>query len=311
MKKDKFFTWTPSVIFLVLICSLLWGSAFPALKLGFSLLDIEENTGGKLYFAAYRFFLSGLLIFLGIKLSGGTLRLPDKRDYLVVGLLGIVQITVLYTLFYIGLSNTTGMKSAIINGSSSFYMALFSHWWIKGDSLNLTKTVGLVFGFSGIVLISLSKGSLDLDLKLTGEGFMMLTAICGALGALIVKKGSIRIAPPLMSGYQLFIGSIFLFLIAACFESPDILQFSQKSTLLVLYLSFLSAAAFTLWYILIKYNSLTKIAVYRFLVPISGTLLSGLLIANESLSWQILLSLTLVSTGIFLSSRKPSVMLLK
>ena len=305
IKRDNssILSWMPVVACCALICALLWGSAFPALKTGFSILRIENSTGGKLHFAAFRFFIAGLMVFTGILLSGGTIRLPRRNDILIVLLLGFLQVTLQYIFFYIGLSNTTGVKAAIIASSGSFFIALFSHFWIMGDRLSVRKIVGLAIGFTGVVLVNLQKRSFDWHFSLYGEGFIILAVFAGAIGAIIVKKNAVRIHPPLLSAYQLTLGSAILFVFALSFEPPTVLHLTPTAGLLLLYLSFVSAAAFSLWYVLIKYNHLTRIAVYRFMIPVCGTLLSAAFITSESLTIIVLISLGLVSSGIVLTSR--------
>ena len=79
--RHHLFTWPPAVFFWALICALLWGSAFPLVKTGITMLDIQNSTGGKLYFAAYRFLLAGLMIFGGVIASGKSVVLSHHRDY--------------------------------------------------------------------------------------------------------------------------------------------------------------------------------------------------------------------------------------
>lgn len=304
MDKQKLLTWPPVVIFLALGCALLWGSAFPMVKIGFKMLQIEQSTGGKLYFAAYRFLLAGLMIFGVLFASGTSVLLPAGKDYALLLLLGLLQTTFQYTFFYIGLSNTTGMKASIINGAGSFFLALSSHWWIKDDVLTTRKNMGLILGFLGIVLVNLRQGQFNFEFHLTGEGFILFTALASTCGMLLVKKNSLRIHPPLLSAYQLTLGAVVLLIIARTLEPPGIVRFSPATFLLLLYLSFVSAAAFSLWYVLIKYNQLTSIAVYRFLIPVSGTFLSAAILEEEHLTWIALLSLALVSLGMILTSRR-------
>ena len=304
MEKQKILTWAPAVIFLVFICAMLWGSAFPALKAGFSLLGIENSTGGKIHFAAYRFFLAGLMVFAGVALTGRKIILPQKRDFATVWLIGLLQITIQYIFFYIGLSNSTGVKSAVIAGSGSFFLAGFSHLWIAGDRLNVKKSSGLICGFFGVVMVNVQKSGFSWEFRFLGEGFIILAVMVSAIAALVVKKSSARIHPPLLAAYQLTLGGMMLFLIALIFEPPTVIHLSKPVLLLLFYLSFVSAAAFSLWYVLIKYNQLTNIAAYRFLIPICGTFLSAMLIDSESLNFVILLSLGLVSAGMILTSKK-------
>jgi drug/metabolite transporter (DMT)-like permease len=304
INRENLFTWPPAVFFWALICALLWGSAFPMVKAGFVMLDIQHSTGGKLYFAAYRFLLAGMMIFAGVLVSGKPVLLSHRRDYGAMVLTGLLQTTLQYSFFYIGLSNTTGVKASIIIGSGSFFLALFSHLWFKDDPITIRKITGLIFGFAGIVIVNLQGDGLDFHLTLTGEGFILLTALSSTLALVVVKKTAVRVYPPLMCAYQLFTGAVALFLFALFFESPGVLVFSGPSLVLLLYLSFLSAAAFSLWYLLIRANRLSSMAVYRFLIPVCAVLLSVALIDTERLHWTAMAALVLVCLGMVLTARE-------
>ena len=162
----------------------------------------------------------------------------------------------------------------------------------------------MILGFIGIILVNLQGDSLDFHMTLTGEGFILLTALSSTLALVVVKRTAARVYPPLMSAYQLVAGAMALFLLAMFFESPGVLVFNGPSLVLLLYLSFLSAAAFSMWYLLIQYNRLSSMAVYRFLIPVCAALLSVALIYGEYLHWPALMALVLVCLGMVLTARE-------
>lgn len=302
MANDNWLSRAPVVVSLTLVCALLWGSAFPMLKTGYGLLQITGSTAGKLYFAGWRFLLAGAMIFAGLKILGRPLALPDKKDYLLLLLVGLLQTSLQYAFLYVGLAHTSSIKASIISGSGSFYLALLSHWMIAGDFLSFKKVVGLVTGFIGLVVLNLGKEALDFDFALHGEGFILLGVLLSAIATIVIKKATVRLHPPLMVAYQLTLGAGALLAAAAVVESPSVLAFSLPSVLILLYLSAVSALAFTIWYVLVKHNHLTKMAVYRFLIPVCGTFLSAAILPAERLGWQALVSLILVSGGMALTA---------
>ncbi|MFH2046377.1 MAG: DMT family transporter [Pseudomonadota bacterium] len=302
MDKNKILTWPPAVMLIAFVCAMLWGSAFPLLKIGFSILNIENNTGGKLFFAAYRFLLAGVILFLVLLFCKKPLKLPAGKDYLTLLLLGLLQTTIQYFFFYIGISNTTSMKASIITGSGSLFLAGFSHFLLKDDKLTPVKITGLLLGFIGIIVVNFNVELFTLDFRLTGEGFIILTSLSSISALFIVKKTSSRIYPPVLSAYQLTFGGIVLFAVASLFEKPSVIEFSAELVFLLLYLSVATATAFSLWYMLIKHNKLTSIAVYRFLIPVCGAFLSVAILDSESFTWLSLLSLIFVSYGMIVTS---------
>lgn len=68
----------------------------------------------------------------------------------------------------------------------------------------------------------------------------------------------------------------------------------------LLYLSFLSAAAYTIWGILLKYNPVSRVAVYGFSNPVIGVFLSAMLLgeAGQAFTLKNVGALALVCAGI-------------
>lgn len=78
---------------------------------------------------------------------------------------------------------------------------------------------------------------------------------------------------------------------------------SWKSVILLLYLAFLSAAAFSIWGVLLRYNPVSKVSIYGFMNPVFGVILSALLLTeqNEGLGiWRACTALFFVTVGIII-----------
>ncbi len=164
------------------------GSAFPSLKVGYDILDLNNQTYlYKVLFAGYRFLLASLMILTYGTLKGMLVPL-SKRILGHLAVLGILQTSLTYILFYIGLSNTTGVKGSILIGTGTFFAIIFAHFYYHDDKLSLNKILGLVVGFIGVIIISLSKGSLDFGFKFTGEGFMIISSMVTAVASLYAKE---------------------------------------------------------------------------------------------------------------------------
>ena len=119
------------------------------------------------------------------------------------------------------------------------------------------------------------------------------------MAGIYTKKISKNISPFAISGYQLFIGSIILIFIGFVGGGSNI-AFTSESFILLLYLGFISAAAFTLWAILLKYNGVGKVSIYKFTIPLLGTLLSYIFLKEDFLGFYVITSAILVSLGILL-----------
>jgi drug/metabolite transporter (DMT)-like permease len=119
----------------------------------------------------------------------------------------------------------------------------------------------------------------------------------------MVKYSRHKVDRILLTAYQMFIGSLFLIIISSFAVNPLSLNFNFKALLLFVYLAFISAAAFGIWFYLIKYNRLGYISIYRFIIPISGSLLSALFLPEETIGANTIIALLMVSYGIVMINR--------
>ena len=62
----------------------------------------------------------------------------------------------------------------------------------------------------------------------------------------------------------------------------------------LVYLSFLSAIAYSLWGVLLKYNPVSRVTVFSFTIPVFGVLLSNIMLTESSNVSPVNLIVTLV-----------------
>ena len=115
----------------------------------------------------------------------------------------MVQTVLQYVFFYIGLANTSGVKSSIINAANVFLSILFAVFIFKYEKMTVLKVLGCVVGFLGVVVINLANGGFDMSIKLSGEGAILLSAAAYALSAGMIKN-ILKMKPVVLSGYQSF-----------------------------------------------------------------------------------------------------------
>ncbi|MGJ9458113.1 DMT family transporter [Oceanobacillus sp. CF4.6] len=287
-----------SVIGIAIFCSLLWGSAFPVLKISYEELQMApDDTIAKVVFAGLRFLLAGLIVLVGLLLTSPRHLKVTRRQILVLVILGIVQTSLQYFFFYNGLAKVSGMQGAILSSSGTFFTVLIAHYFYKNDKMNWNKTIGLVAGFTGIIVANWGQ-SFELSFQLTGEGYMILAALTGAMGTIMAKELAMGIHPFALTGWQLTIGAAILLVIGLPQLEENAIIFNPLGTGLFIYSAILSAVAFALWYSLLKYNKAGEISMYKFVVPVAGTVLSALFIPGEEMNLFIIGSIALVAVGI-------------
>jgi len=308
MNSKDILTGRLQVAVLAITACLLWGSAFPSLKISYAeIMPLDVNAYDRMIFASLRFFTASLMLFFIIIISGKRDKIfKIKKHFFPLLILGLMQTSLQYFFFYNGLANTTGVKSSIISTSGIFMTVIAAHFVYKNDKLNLKKTAGLLLGLSGVLLVNLTAGEFNFSFMFTGEGFLIISAAVSAAASFLAKKITGYLSPLLVTAWQMFMGSLFLFFVSAGGSSLARLSFSPSSIVLLFYLAFISAAAFSLWYSLIKHNALGFISIYKFMIPVSGVFLSSVFLPQESINIIIVAAMLLVSLGIITINYRPA-----
>ncbi len=289
------------------IACLLWGSAFPTIKICYKELGIGNASSlVKLQFAGYRFLLASLFLGAYVAFKRKSFKLSSAMFKKVL-LLGILQTTLQYLFFFVGVSNTTGVKASIMVSLEAFFAIMFPHFYYDNDKLSLNKWMGLFIGFAGIIYINLAKGSINGGFSFSGEGMMLMAAVFGAISAIYAKELSTQIDILVMTFYQMFIGSSLMIILSTTFIGGNAIPLQIEMMPLFIYLALISSVAFAIWFTLLNHNSVSKVSIYKFQVPIWGSLLSAFFISSESLSLTIIVGLISVSLGIVLVNYTPKV----
>ena len=304
MISEPAFTRARVVFLLASLCCLLWGSAYPAIKTGYALLGIaRDDVAAQLVFAGYRFMGAGALILVFAAASGKVLGGLTARQMLQLATLGVFQTSLQYVFFYIGLAHTTGVKASILNAAGAFFSVMLAHLLYRNDRLTWRKLAGCVLGFGGVLVVNLG-GTVGLEFQLSGEGFVILAALVLSSASIYGKKLSQDMDSVVMTGYQLALGGVVLWLLGWG-NGGHLHVFNLQSALLLAYLMGLSAVAFAVWGVLLKFNKVSRITVFNFLIPIFGAGLSAVFLGESLWAWKNLVALVLVSVGIWSVTQAP------
>lgn len=193
------------------------------------------------------------------------------------------------------------MKVSITTSSSTFFSAILAHWLYANDRLTPRRLLGCLVGFAGVVVVNLSGAGFDFGFSLLGEGFILIAAALFSLGGIYGKRVSGHLDVLVMTGWQLGLGGLVL-TIAGVTTGGHLGALRPDSLLLLVYLGALSAAAFSIWALLLKHNPVGSIAIFNCLIPVFGVTLSGLVLGEAFLEWRYLVALGLVSVGIWLAT---------
>jgi drug/metabolite transporter (DMT)-like permease len=286
-----------STALLAVTACLLWSTAFVGVKIGLQF-------SGPLAFAGLRFMLSGLLL-----VPFWWKRRPALRS--VVDHAGLIlrvacfQTFTLYGLFYFGMTLVPGALAAMVIGASPLVSAVLAHYLMVGDRMTRIKAASIGLGLTGVSILSVSRlpwASAAGLLEFAGIGVLFLSNFSGALGNIIVAGHRSDLEPVFLNSVQIFLGGLGLWGLSVPVEGPITIGMPWPFWISLLWLAFLSAAAFSIWFMLLRRPSVkvSELNLWKFLIPVCGAILSWLLLPGEAPSFWPLTGMACIATAIVL-----------
>ena len=303
-EKNVIWSWLPVTVLTAVFCCVLWGSASPAIKIAYEQFQIgPEDTASRIMLAGARFMIAGVMTIVFGSILARKVLVPRKTSWKNVVILSLVQTVGQYYFFFMALANTSGVRGSIINASGNFLAILFAVYIFRFEKMTLRKLAGCLVGFAGILLI-LGGGQALMEggrVTLAGEGAMLIADFFYAASGCLIKIFSRDENPVALSGYQFLIGGVILTVIGTAMGG-SLTFYTAGCALNLLYMGFISAGAYTLWGVLLKYNPVSRVSILGFINPVMGVLLSALFLGEgrEAFSLTGLLALLLVSAGIII-----------
>lgn len=285
-----------------LTAAIVWGWAYPLIKLGFDEFHITADmTGSKMLFAGIRFCVSGLIILAMARQAHRPFEVRSGRGWWYILLFSLFNTTLHYLFFYIGLSHAEGSRSAILNSLSVFSVVLLACVFFKSDKMTVNKITGCILGFAGIMALNLGSLPMGEGGSFIGDGFIILNALCGAIASLMTRGLSRRIDVFVGTGYSLAIGGALL-IIPGLIIGGTIPNINLLGIIYLLLLIGISTIGFGLYNKLLSCNPVGKVAIYNSLIPVVGAVTSCLCL-GETFYWKYVIAGTLASLGIYIINK--------
>ena len=287
LSKASIFQRPAWVVVLALITAIAWGWAFPLIKVGFNAFGITSDmTGCKMLFAGIRFAVAGMIVLTVARSSGRSFKVKKSSYWRFILVFALINTTLHYFFFYVGMSHSEGSRAAILNSLSTFLVVLLACVCFKG--------------FCGILALNLG-GAESGQFTWLGDGMIIVNAICSAIASLMTRGLSRRIDVFVGTGYSLVIGGLLLILpgLALGGTLPNINMLGMVCLLLLIAIS---ALCFALYNKLLSLNPVGKVAIYNSLIPIVGAVTSCLCL-GETFYLKYFLAGGLAAMGIYIINK--------
>lgn len=288
MKKIK-------TVILALCVMALWGSLYPAVKLGYTMFEINGKTVADiLLFASLRFSLCGLLVTGHCLCRRKTMPVPTKRSVGGILLVGVFAIVLHYAFSYIGLSTTDSSKTALLKQSGSLLYVCFAFLFFKDEEFNIYKILGALIGFCGVVAINMSPGSLRFS---TGDVIILCSSVCTVISNIISRRFGRQVSPLWMTGLsQLFGGTVLL--VIALSMGGRLPRINWEGMLVFAYICAASIISYTIWYSVQQSSALSRLFIIKFAEPAFACVIGAVLLGEDIFRLQYLVAFVLISLGI-------------
>ena len=288
-----------NTIFWAIIACLLWSTAYAGIKLG-----LQYDT--PFHFAGVRFIISGLMI-LPFTVKPAVYIRMIMEHWKVVAWVTLLQTLINYSLFYHGLNLVPGALGAVIVGSQPLVTAVVASMMYKDDKLTRKKIVTIIFGISGVILISAGRQAFKFGtaIELLGVLMILVANIATATSNVVVSLRSKGINPFVLSSSSLFIGGVILYLVSIPIEGRPQGSLPLEYWLILLWLSFMAAFAFSLWFKLLQRPGVkvSELNLWKFIIPVVGAILSWLLVPDEKPEWLTVSGMVIITASLIMFYR--------
>ena len=275
---------------LLLLLSIIWGSAFFNIKI--ATYSYEPFT-----LALVRVIFASIPLFLLCKFKKIKIEAFDK-NWNWYALIGLCNIAIPFVLIAIGTAKINSYLAAILMSTTPLSGSILAHLFTKDEKLSYLKSLGVLIGFSGIVLLFFDKVILNSD-----NYVYALITILGStfycIGGLLTLKLKNRVNENVTTSTTLW-SVIFLLPFSLILEAPWNSNPTLQSTLSLLYLGVIATGlAWLIRFRILTVNGLVFQTQVAYLIPIFGVIF-GYFLMDEIITWRVLISLAIIILGIFI-----------
>jgi drug/metabolite transporter (DMT)-like permease len=261
---------------LFLALSILWGSAFVAIKAG--LADIPP-----VLFAALRYDVAGLVM-VGYALVVTDSPLPrSRRDLAAVAVGSTLLIGAYHAFLFVGEQHTTSAAAAVVVSLSPVLTSGFARAMLPDSRLGRPEILGLALGLLGVAILASPTPARLLQPDVLGTGLVFLAALSFALGSVLTQWLDADLPIEAMEAWSMVGGALFLHVVAAgaLGESLADVVWSPRAVAALAYLSIAaSAVGFLLYFDLLSRLGPVEINLVSYVAPIVAAIVGALVLAE-------------------------------
>ena len=176
--------------------------------------------------------------------------------------------------------------------------SILAHFFTQDEKLSYLKSLGVLIGFSGIILLFFDKVIINSDNYLYAL-ITILGSTFYCIGGLLTLKLKNRVNENVTTSTTLW-SVIFLLPLSLLIEEPWNSNPSLASTISLLYLGVIATGlAWLIRFRILTVNGLVFQTQVAYLIPIFG-IIFGYFLMDEIITWRVLVSLVVILIGIYI-----------
>ena len=289
MSKDQKFV---HIAYLLLL-GMCWGPSFLFIKV--ALRGFEPLT-----LVALRLFLGALFLFSILIIKNISLK-PYYRLWKEFFIMGLFSAALPFTLITHAEVYISSALTSILNSTTPIFTAILAVFFLRNETLNKEKFVGISLGVSGVIAIFLPAA---LDAK-EGNAFgvilVLIAAASYAAGMIYAKRKLAGLPAMVAPCLQLFLVSIIWLPLALANETPHLQRLPGLDAILAVFglAIFGTGIAFMIYFKLIREAGATFVATGTLFFPVIGVAL-GYVFLGEALSINAIIGTLMILSGLIL-----------
>jgi len=277
------------VVWLIL-CGI-WGSTWLFIKLGLN--DLPPLT-----FAGIRFLCASSILVAIIFARG--VRWPRKRsEWLLIAIVGWLQFSLNYGLVFWGEQRIPSGLAAVLQSTFPAFGLVIAHFYLPEERITPKKVMGVLLGVIGVGIVFSDQLSFAGKAALAGSVALVLSAVCGSYGNVLVKAYGTQIDPFVLAAGQMVCGFPPLLALGIATEgNPIHLRWTATAVIALAYLVIVgSVIAFTLFYWLVRHMDVVNTMLIALVTPVVAILL-GMIVLHEKFNWRLFAGAACIISGI-------------
>ncbi|MEE9269935.1 MAG: DMT family transporter [Candidatus Krumholzibacteria bacterium] len=283
-----------------LFLTLVWGASFLWIKIA-----VEDVGPYALVAVRLVFGLAWLVVILAVQKP----RLPrDRRTWRALVILGFTNTALPWLLISWAEQSIDSALATVLNGTVPLFTILLAHFLLRDDRMSVPRILGLLVGFSGVVVLARRTVGVETDAAMTpgllGQGAMLGAAILYAFSSVFARRHLREVPPVVVAFYSMAIATAILWLALPLSSVSLALPSRPVVWIALIWLGVLGAGvASYILYFLLQTVGPTRTSLVTYMIPVVGVTL-GVVVLKELLDFNLVAGTVLIVSGVWVVGRK-------